>query len=352
MPLNPVLYRLLQERFGEVRVYNEGVAQVSNYCYNALEKRDYLSLIEPGEYYAVNCPFCNDTRHRLYFNHMWGHRDSLDRRNLWLVICYNENCCEDSERRLELWSLLLDPTIGSLDRAPIRKGKEVDPTMMAADWPGPVERVDKLSPNHKAVQYLSQDRGFDVKMLGKFYNVHYCRDSFRMLARDRIIIPIYEEKKLVGWQARFVGEMDWHRRDAPPKYFTCPGTPRRLVLYNFANAIQYRFGVIMEGPTDVWALGPMGLCTLGASMTTAQRAKFIAAFRNYGAILLYDPDTAGKESVLKLRAALESVQFRLGFANIALPKDHDPGSFNRDVLRGHIVYQAKQQGVAVNWQKR
>ena len=26
----------------------------------------------PGEYYRIACPFCLDTRHRLWINHRWG----------------------------------------------------------------------------------------------------------------------------------------------------------------------------------------------------------------------------------------------------------------------------------------
>ena len=97
-PLNPYLYKLLKDHFGHVRVSNTGVAQVGEYHKSAFGAEKRLELVEPGEYYQVCCPHCNDTRFRLYINHMWGRNDKLGNRNLWLAVCYNENCLANYER--------------------------------------------------------------------------------------------------------------------------------------------------------------------------------------------------------------------------------------------------------------
>lgn len=354
--LNQVLYDVLKARFGNVRISNQGVAQVSQYGRRINPGRDkrsdnwYLNLVEPGEYYQVCCPYCNDTRFRLYFNHRWGRKDPDGNRNLWMAICYNENCLSSYDRRQRLYDEMTDRTCTHLERAPISKGIAIDPSKIVMEWPGPVTRVDKLPENHKAVQYLLS-RNFDPVRIGRFYNVHYCHDSFRWLARDRLIIPIYEEKVLKGWQARYIGEINWKRKNAQPKYYTCPGTPRRYVIYNLANAACYRTGVIVEGPTDVWSLGPMACCTLGATMTPQQRLKFHRHFREHTAILLYDADAWDKPGTKKIVEAFTG-KFAGGFAAIKLPKGRDPGNMDREFLREFIVAKAAKQGVHVSWSKR
>ena len=350
-PLNPKLYRLLKERFGHVRVSNEGVEQVGTYGFNVVEGRDELNLIEPGEYYQVCCPFCNDTKFRLYVNHMWGFMDHGSR-NLWMAICYNENCLNTIERRARFYEMVLD-TMGGLDGCEIRKGKEAETSEVNMDWPGPVTRVDRLPADHKAVQYLISRR-FDPAVIGKFYNVHYCLSSFRWLAQDRLIIPIYSRKRLAGWQARYIGEINWKSDNAQPKYYTCPGTPRRKLLYNLGNAENYHTGVIVEGPTDVWSFGPMAVCTLGSTMTRQQKEAFLKRFKDRSAVLLYDPDVFKDPkklpSIEELISNLKN-SFRKGFAVVKLPDGTDPGTLDRQFLREFVAGEAKAQGVEVSWRK-
>ena len=358
-PLNPLLYRLLKERFRSVKVSNQGVAQIAKYAKQVHHgsnsgKEWFLNLIEPGEYYQVCCPYCNDTRHRLYFNHRWGVRDEEGFINLWMAICYNENCLHDYERRRDLYEELTANRGSKLETAVIKPGVEIDPSKVVMDWPGPVTRVDKLPRGHKAVQYLLS-RDFDPEKIGRFYNVHYCHASFRWMAQDRLIIPVYRNKVMCGWQARYVGELPWYdrkkRKSLPPKYYTCPGTPRRSILYNFANASQYETGVIVEGPSDVWGFGPMCCCTLGSTMTVDQRKLFHSAFRKHSAILLFDPDAWDKPGTQKIIEVFEG-QFAKGFAAIKLPDGRDPGSMDREFARDFVAQEAKAQGVKVSWRKR
>ncbi len=238
--------------------------------------------------------------------------------------------------------------------AKIREGKEVKPEDIVIEWPGPVTRVDKLPRHHKAVEYLVS-RDFNPKVIGRFYNVHYCQTSFRYLAQDRLIIPIYLNKQLKGWQARYIGEMDWSKPDAPLKYYTCPGTPRGVLVYNLANAANYETGVIMEGPTDVWSFGPMGVCTLGSSMNDIQVRRFVSHFKQHSAVLLYDPDVRedrkkwpGIERLItKLHGCLPG-----RFAVVWLPKGRDPGSMDRKFMRAYVAQQARREGVKVSWKRR
>ena len=353
-PLNPRLYNLLKRKFKYVKISSAREKFIpGKICFNPVKDRDEMEPIQPGEYYQVCCPYCNDTKFRLYVNHMWGKKvDSFSL--MHMAICFNETHCMSQRGRAYDFMEELTENEAFLEEAPIRLGIEVSVESVVAEWPGPCTRVDKLPREHKAYQYLV-GRGFDPILIGKFYNVHYCHDSFRWLARERLVIPIYVNKKMVGWQARPPEELKWKNPNTPPKYYTMPGTPRRMVIYNIGNASKYETGVIMEGPTDVWALGPMGVCTLGATMTRQQQNTFRVMFKRHSAVLLFDPEEYQKDSVQRLIANFDG-QFARGFAAVKLPMGTDPGRFTgvegRTFLRDYIAEEALKQGVPISWKRR
>ena len=110
-PLNPILYRALERRFGPVLVADEGSAMVSTRAPSAFNSdRTNLVILAAGEYYKVCCPFCRDSRHRLWINHMYGQPDTSGFRNNWLAYCYNENCIDSPGRRQQLEHLIFGLT--------------------------------------------------------------------------------------------------------------------------------------------------------------------------------------------------------------------------------------------------
>ena len=83
--LNPVLYARLVELFDEVRISHEGIEATPGVVMVVGGQRVSIGA-EHGEYYSVNCPFCGDTRGRLYINHTYT-------RNRERAVCYNETSC-------------------------------------------------------------------------------------------------------------------------------------------------------------------------------------------------------------------------------------------------------------------
>ena len=155
---NTVLYNKLGALFGKVQVANEGTEQ---------------------EEYRVCCPFCGDTRNRLYINCRWGTTDPAEQRTIkHLVNCYNEKCVQTSVgqdsldvmalmNRTELFSMVWGSVAG-IARVTAAT-KESNTGDGPIDWPGQVVRLDRLmeaKPDHPAVVYM-QSRGFDVRMLGE-----------------------------------------------------------------------------------------------------------------------------------------------------------------------------------------
>jgi hypothetical protein len=353
-PLNKSLYMQLQQYFGRVRISSEGESMMYRYRRRPGFDEPRLDVEHAGEYYQVCCDRCNDTRFRLYINHRWGLRDDYGRRNLWMAICYNENCYADHDQR-ELLFEKLNRVDGVLTRARILPGVEVDPRARVVTMPGPCVSLDQLPADHPANRYLAS-RGLRPELLGRFYNVSYCTDSMYYLAINRIIAPYLQDGKLVGWQGRYIGDINWKDKHAPPKWWNDPRMQKSKTLYNIDNAKRYKSGVGMEGPMDVWAFGPQGLATAGASMSKIQMDLVLRHFREYSFVLMYDPDIqhdpAKKIKYDTLVASLDG-KFAGGFASILLPDDvRGPGSLSREYLQRYVYQKARKAGVRFSFDLR
>lgn len=71
-PLRPELYRRLAYLFKHVDIAKQGEPMVTRVHLSAVSGKPKLKILSKGEEYRVTCPYCNDTRSRLYINHMWG----------------------------------------------------------------------------------------------------------------------------------------------------------------------------------------------------------------------------------------------------------------------------------------
>lgn len=355
--LNPALYRRLEMRYGRVKVTNPGEAMVREYR-PQLDGSVDMDVSYAGEYYVICCPECNDTRFRLYINHRWGVLDEVtESRNLWLMHCYNDEgqCFADWRDRGDFYEDISQ--IEGLFRARVLPGKQPSTAPGGpVQPPGPTRRLDKLPKDHPANVYLA-NRYYDPDRLGRFYGVSYCLDSIYSHARNRIVMPFYMAGKLVGWQGRYVGELDWKAKGSPPKWFSCPNMKKSQILVNYDNAIKYQTGVIVEGPGDVWGFGPMSMATLGDTMSRQQVELFKLGFGKHSGVMLWDPEALTPNADRK-QEALNSLlsQLRDGcggrFAVVKLPECKDPGSLDRAFMREYVAQEAKAQGVRVSWKLR
>ena len=356
--LNRTLYRRLKATFGNVVIRNIGEKQKRKLSTDLKTGEPRPVISHPGEYYAVCCPFCPDTRFRCNINHMYGRDDELGRPQTFLAVCFNAGCplsLRDQNAYQQLEEMLTGHKLFELRKAVLQEGKDVDVNKIRSSWPGEVTRLDKLPSNHESHVYLA-GRGFDPEKIGRFYNVHWCSKADRFICQDRMIIPIYHNKRMVGWQARAAYDCNW-KASYVPKYYTAPGTPKRNILYNYGNAVKYKTGIIVEGVTDVWRVGPQAVCTLGASMTMSQESLFVRGFKDHSGILLYDPDLRTKlepKAIEKLDQLVERMNTKLnsGFCWVELPEGSDPGSLDRSFIRPFIKQAAMEMGIKVNWKKR
>src|SRR5262249_36909367 len=131
---------------------------------------------QPGEYYVVCCPYCDDLRYQLWINHRWIEYPSL-------AICYNEDCLANPARRadlrLQVASALRGATFRVLAHSAPTLGSASVERLSQASPPAAIRRLTALDPGHIASAYLS-GRGFDLDWLQRQYGIGYCE-----LAKDR-----------------------------------------------------------------------------------------------------------------------------------------------------------------------
>lgn len=350
-PLSPTLYERLRRHFGTVRIAAVGQA-FRAMSVRGINNEPRLRFRQRGEHYRVCCFACRDTRFRLYINHMFGQKDGHGRKMTFLAICFNEGCMAKRENLEDLVEKLEDTGLLATER--IRDGEVLPLHASEVQWPGYCKLLSKLRADHDANAYLAS-RGFDTAVLAARFKISYCLDSDYFLARNRIIIPVFEHDKMVGWQARYVGELPWkdkeRKRYLPVKYFSCPNSQfRSRCLYNWDEMKRWQTGVVVEGPTDVWRFGAMSGCIFGNTITETQRRKLLAVFRKRVLILLLDPEEFSSRSTLRAVRLFEK-RMPGRFCAIKLPVGTDPGSLDRDFLRDYVRQEAADRGVKVVYKR-
>lgn len=348
--LNEALYKRLKSHFGVVKVTSPGQAMVASVSDDFITGNLRLNVEQPGEYYLVCCPYCNDTRFRLYVSHMYGQKDEAGRVMSYAAICYNEGCLQKEENRFH-FDFAMNELPGVLAKAKIKKGVVLPAEARQKTMPGRCIPVDQLPPTHPANDYLIS-RNLDPITLGKFYGVSYCVESLYTLAIKRVIVPVYMHDRLVGWQGRYLADKpkEFWKKTGIPKYFTCPGMDRRFILGNFDIAKKFHTGILVEGWFDVFATGPMAMCMFGNTLTSHQHRDFVAAFGRRAGVYMIDPEEFGKptteRAIRKLREAMSG-----NLVVVQLPQGTDPGKLPRDYLRRYIKAKAQEQAVEISWER-
>lgn len=352
-PLNPVLFKRLQEELGRVQIVQAGVAASLQYIPDQLYKRGIrLELLSKGEYYRANCPYCGDQRGRLWVNHLWGVPDEVTASdNLWLAVCYNEDCLAGPERPRQLYNRLFEfKNVGQRDqigKIVILQGEQEDTTLREVSLPGEVLRLDRVAPEHPVCTYLIS-RGLNPTELGRTYSTSLCTeaDSNYPMAQGRIVVPIIMRGLLVGWQCRYPKDIDF-KLAGIPKYYNRPNMARRLMLYNFDNAIQSPYVVICEGVTDVWSVGPQSVAAFGKKLSKTQVQMICEDWKDGAVIILLDGD-AWEDS----QALADCFEKECGYSGaiipVRLPSDKDPGDLDRSVLWEFIDDEAAKCGVTLS----
>ena len=181
--------------------------------------------------------------------------------------------------------------------------------------------TSNLVPRHK--KYL-QSRGFDADKLQALWGLQSTGPMSKLdesWYRNRILIPIYWNGKMVSFQTRAVGK-------DPIKYKAC-GKQREQVnhqniLYGYQEFWQQeRVGICVEGVTDVWKLGCYAFAVFGIEFTNNQVNQMRNQFDRVA--ILFDDDRQAFKQGKKL---LSELRFRGCIAKQYSIKG-DPGQMSR-----------------------
>lgn len=336
-PLCPELYRRLQLRYGSVKIARSGEAMPIRKIADPTRPKGYRREIEGwGEVYRVCCPLCGEVRHRCYIGHRWAEFPGL-------IKCYNEtDCFRIKANKDKQHSLVFRG--GRLAKIPVRPGRvySVD-QLKSVSVPGQISLLTDLPDDHPAVEYL-RERGHDTNELADTYGVGYCWSVDRHIDKwlvDRIYTPIYMRNVLVGWQGRIVGP--WKKGMRQPKYFTMPGMPKRLALYNYDQAVKMRHPILVEGVTDVWRMGPSAMALLGHTFSGPQLSALAICWGSKGGVLtlmLEDDSELDEATLQQLRRS-----FPAGVVKVPVSAKRDVGDLTVEENLSSIVAAASTQGV-------
>lgn len=296
---------------------------------------------------TMNCPFCDDSRKRLYVSYMFGQRDNADRVMTYMAVCYNETACmTDYENRRTLLEKLNGKIKKRLEEASIRPGKR-SARFTTPVVPGPIAPLNSLDPTHTARAYM-ESRGFDVDKLTSYYDYGYCQRSHELLAARRVYIPFYFQGKYMGWQCRLPEDLPPNVK-WPPKYFTMPGLAKQFMLVNYDNARNWNTGVVVEGALDVVGWGPQAMGVLGNRISDYQMRLLTQAYQGRKLLVLLDPKEMSKDYTLARVAELRRGLGKRNVAAVTLPAGTDPGSLDRSFMREYCMRAARKQKVRLDF---
>ena len=333
MVLNPKLYERLEEEFGKVKVTKRGQKSRWKVKHTA-SGRWGRKVGSAGDEYRVDCPFCTDSRARLYISYLYGStvEDEDGRRVRFgggLAHCFNEtHCMQDETNRDELWRVLIrneEPLLFKDDG----KEKKIsqDPV-----YPKKMRSLHDLPADHRARRYV-EGRDFDPDRLGRLGFAYVESDPRDAMVQDTIFIPFLDmDGNLAGGQCRRLTspETNW-----PPKYCTLENTPVRSVLFGGWRAREQDMVVVTEGPFDALRVGTGGVATLGSQVSRTQ-AQLLA--RHWDVVVFAFDGDLGEQNPIEITSLHQRMETLRGPAHglevhkLELPPGRDPADHGREEL--------------------
>lgn len=358
--LNPGLFARMAARLGDVRVVHPGRANASCYMSDPLRGPDARRLVVSswGESYTTDCLFCRDSRRRLWVNHLYGRYDPVLGRthtNLWH--CFNTECQAKPANRDALYNRLMLDTLGGL--GPVAASlmaagpaTPVDPDAPLPEMalPGRTVSLADLPAGHPANLYLA-GRGYQPMKLVIDWDVSYCetvdpRDPFASVA-GRIIIPVTQDGRRVGWQARYAADVDFKKLGVL-KYLHYFSTGRCLYgLDEVPRGDPAEPVPLFEGVTDVWRWGFGGLGRFAKGLGHWQAKLCVERLSGRTLVLVADgndPDAPGKCVTGATNLARAGFRGKIGLS--VIPYGLDPSRLERAELAA-VVARGADDAVSV-----
>lgn len=121
--------------------------------------------------------------------------------------------------------------------------------------------VRPMLPTHK--RYL-QKRGFNHERISRLWQVQGIGHGYGGMSW-RLFIPIYFRGTVVSWTTRSIV-------DGGTRYISADPESESISHHNVLYGYDYVRGtaIVVEGPTDVWKIGPGAVATLGTGFSPEQ----------------------------------------------------------------------------------
>lgn len=152
------------------------------------------------------------------------------------------------------------------------------------------------------------------------YPMGFYEDRTPRPSQERIVIPLWWEDKLVGWQARRLNPQD------EPKYKNSQDFPRDRVLYNYRPGESM---ILVESPMSVlrhWHNHPGLVATFGAAVSPKQMSLLARAS---DLTVWMDNDKAGWDGT---RLVIESLSRSVPIFVVDSPYDADPADLDDETV--------------------
>jgi len=293
--LNAQLYNKLSNLFQNIKIHRQGDKAV----YRTISNK--IDIIDWGECYSVDCPFCGDKRSRLWVSHIWGMQ--VGKYKVYPAVCYNSNCINSKAKRFKLIKAIAFNTTCVVANTQVIKCQDTEEISELKEAFIPKGSISLTNTIYEPAYNYIRERGFDPKSLAQKYNLYVNIDARNGFLNNRIIIPVYFKEKLVGWTARTIN-------DSSPKYIHMPGMKTKTILFNFDNAVKHRSSVIIvEGVFDVFrmteTLGKENtVCLFGKTASSTQIDLLEKNWKRKVILLDRDAEAEAKELASRLTNAV------------------------------------------------
>jgi hypothetical protein len=282
---------------------------------------------------SVKCPWCgNDPSKHLGINlttngySCWRDASHKGTKPVWLV---SEllSCSQAQAKQLVDLYTVADP-----DDFNVSVGFKTTPEgILTVALPDEFKAIKKGTVTHKFWEYLYEREFIPVDMCISAFDL-CC--SLTGAYKGRLIIPVYHNGRLVGWQGRAI-------KDTEVRYKTSSPSVKK-VLYNIDYRDKADTLIICEGPFDALKLdfyganlGFKACCLFGVIPTHEQIYELMKVRQNYKRlVLLFDNDEAATVASFNLMDWLPSLEVW------SLPEGiKDPGSMTSKQVRGYLTCQ-------------
>lgn len=223
-----------------------------------------------------DCPFCGRDSHKYHM----GYNMSAGFVNCWQ--CGAHSLASVLHEYTDQSYQSIHKTLQGLDRmriAPTRRETKGYVTCPKG--------VDKLKTAH--LQYL-RNRGFDPAEIEKLWQVRGLSVAGRL--SWRLFIPIHYKAKMVSWTTRSLNDQGQRYLSAAPDQEILP---HKDIPYGW-DYVRHTV-IIVEGPLDVWAIGPGAAATFGTNYTPAQVHHFCDVPRR---VVCFDSSFTAQRQAKKL----------------------------------------------------